>query len=80
MSAEDDSMDWRDELLDDDDWPTPLGSGGSLVCRCHAVEEQEIEALIAEGADLPEIARRTGATTACSGCRRSIEAMLASRG
>ncbi|AKU91896.1 (2Fe-2S)-binding protein [Vulgatibacter incomptus] len=74
-----------DELEDEDwdepgdDWPSSFGPPLVLVCRCHCVEEREIEALIAEGADLAEIARRTGATTGCSGCRRQIESMLRAR-
>ncbi|HWV37096.1 MAG TPA: (2Fe-2S)-binding protein [Vulgatibacter sp.] len=65
--------DWRDELLEDD-WPESLGP--AILCRCHGVEEREVEALITAGADLEEIARRTGATTACSGCLRAVQAML----
>jgi len=70
-----DDYDWRDELAED--WPEP--STPAILCRCNGVEEREIEALIAAGADLDEIARRTGATTACSGCLRPIRAMLAAR-
>lgn len=66
--------DWRDDLLEDD-WPEPLAP--AILCRCNGVEEREVEALIAAGADLAEIARRTGATTACSGCLRAVTAMLA---
>lgn len=68
--------DWRDDLLDDE-WPEPAAP--AILCRCNGVEEREIEALIAAGADLEEIARRTGATTGCNGCLRPIRAMLAAR-
>ena len=73
-----DYLDWRDELAD---WPETEDPSASarrpaLICRCFCVEEQEIEGLIAEGADLAEIARVTGATTGCSGCRRQIQVML----
>lgn len=76
---EGDYFDWRDELAE---WQEPETSAQPaprpvLICRCFCVEEHEIEALIAKGADLAEIARVTGATTGCSGCRRQIEAMLA---
>ena len=71
---------WDDDFDDvDGDWPEPFGPGVTLVCRCHCVEEHEIEALADQGCDVAEIARRTGATTGCSGCRLQVEAIVASR-
>ena len=77
--------DWDDDDLDelealrDDGWPDSFGPRLVLVCRCHCVEEHEIEALADQGCDVAEIARRTGATTGCSGCRAQVEAIVASR-
>jgi len=65
---------WDDEL--EDDWPEPFGPATALVCRCHCVEEREIEALACQGCDVGEIACRTGATTNCSGCRLQVEAIV----
>lgn len=64
---------------EEEGWSNPFAAGVPLVCRCHCVEEGEIEALAAAGCGLEEIARRTGATTGCGACRRSVEAILAER-
>jgi len=70
---------WEDELEELEDlreeerWVDPLLR---LVCRCRAVEEAEIEALVRAGADYETIVARTGATTGCGGCRNVIRNML----
>lgn len=65
------------EALRDDAWPDSFGPRLVLVCRCHCVEEWEVEALVSQGCGLEEIARRTGATTGCGSCTLQIEAMVA---
>ena len=64
-------------LRDEDDWGDgAFGAGRAFVCRCHCVEEGEIESLAAAGCDVEEIARRTGATTHCSSCLPQVEAIV----
>jgi len=70
---------WEDELHEleelrrEDVFSDPILR---LVCRCRAVEEAEIEALVREGADYETIVARTGATTGCGGCRNVIRNMV----
>jgi bacterioferritin-associated ferredoxin len=76
---DDEDLDELEALRDEPEWPDSFGPQLVLVCRCHCVEEREIEALADDGCDVAEIARRTGATTGCSGCRAQVEAIVASR-
>jgi bacterioferritin-associated ferredoxin len=64
------------EALRDDAWPESFGPPLVLVCRCHCVEEWEVEARVSQGCGLDEIALRTGATTGCGSCSGQIEAMV----
>jgi ferredoxin-nitrate reductase len=49
-----------------------------LVCSCHRVTADQISRASADGADTAEaVARSTGATTGCGGCRSEVERMLA---
>lgn len=48
-----------------------------LTCRCHCVEERELQVLAEAGCDLAEIARRTGATTGCTSCKAQVLALVA---
>ncbi len=58
-------------------WPDRFGPPLVLVCRCHCVEDRELEALAAAGCSVEDIARETGATTGCSSCRPQVEAIVA---
>jgi bacterioferritin-associated ferredoxin len=80
MSWDEDELAELDALRDEEALeafpPLPV-----LICRCHCVEERELEALAAAGCDLAEIAKRTGATTHCGSCRAQVEAIVsAARG
>jgi NAD(P)H-nitrite reductase large subunit len=76
--VEEDDLLELEELREADEsaWPGP---GRAIVCRCHQVTEAEIEAVIAEGGGMPEIAAKTCATTGCSGCLSTVRRMLALR-
>ncbi|WP_373044120.1 bacterioferritin-associated ferredoxin [Vulgatibacter sp.] len=70
-------LDELEAIRDEDDaWPAAFGPRLVLVCRCHCVEEREIEALAAQGCDVAEIARRTGATTGCGSCLLQVEEIV----
>jgi bacterioferritin-associated ferredoxin len=50
------------------------------VCLCRAVTDREILLAIDEGAHtLRLVARRSGALTACGGCRPAIVALIRAR-
>jgi assimilatory nitrate reductase electron transfer subunit len=54
------------------------GAASALVCRCNAVNRDDIEQAWLDGARTREgIAERTRATTGCGGCVRDVNALLA---
>jgi ferredoxin-nitrate reductase len=67
-----------EELLAGDALPAEAGSAGGLICSCHAVTADDIRRACAGGSDTTEaVARVTGATTGCGGCRGEVERLLA---
>lgn len=50
------------------------------ICRCSCVEEREIEALLAQGASVEEVCRRTGAGRSCSSCLPQLRRLAELRG
>lgn len=79
MGWDEDDYAELDELRAGDEWPDSFGPRLVLICRCHCVEEREIEAMLDEGASLEEIVCRTGASTGCGSCRLQLEGMARAR-
>ena len=64
-----------DELLAGTAGAAPEANG--LVCSCHAVTADQIRRACTAGAASAEgVARATGATTGCGGCRGEVERLL----
>ena len=66
-----------DALLDSTG-PGPDSAPDALICSCHVVSRSEIDAARTHGhTTLDAIARHTGASTGCGGCRPDLQALLA---
>jgi ferredoxin-nitrate reductase len=66
------------EALLDAAMPASEGEPDELVCSCRVVSRSEIEVARRGGhTTLEAIARHTGASTGCGGCRPDVEALLA---
>ena len=72
----DDELEELEALREADRWPDSFGPRLVLVCRCHCVEEAEVEALARQGLDVEEISSRTGAGMGCGGCLRQLRGIV----
>ena len=48
--------------------PTDAPARGRIICNCHDVSERDIAALLALGADLPQVQAELRCGTACGSC------------
>ena len=61
--------------------PAEKDAAQETLCTCHGVSRGSIERAVRQGGleRVEQVARATGATTSCGGCRPSVEALLAAR-
>jgi assimilatory nitrate reductase catalytic subunit len=56
--------------------PTGSQSRGRIVCNCLDVSEKEIAAMVAEGADLPELQAKLKCGTQCGSCVPELKRLV----
>jgi assimilatory nitrate reductase catalytic subunit len=57
--------------------PSPVASRGTIICNCLNVGSHQIDAVLAEGADLPALQARLGCGTSCGSCLPELRKRVA---